>query len=93
MSPALVPISAYGGGVVVLPWEGLVLSVLALDPSGTPKNNDVAEAFDDGVRVLATGQVASTPFGLRGTQKAGFMWSDKERLSLTQDPATSPASC
>jgi porin len=41
MSPALVPISAYGGGVVVLPWEGLVLSVLALDPSGTPKNNDV----------------------------------------------------
>jgi hypothetical protein len=43
--------------------------------------------------VLATGQVASTPFGLRGTQKARFMWSDKERLSLTQDPATSPASC
>jgi porin len=87
MSLALVPISAYGGGVVVLPWEGLVLSVLALDPSGTPKNNDVTEAFDDGVMVLATGQVAITPFGLRGTQKAGFMWSDKVRLSLTQDPS------
>jgi hypothetical protein len=87
MSLALVPISAYGGGVVVLPWEGLVLSVLALDPSGTPKNNDVTEAFDDGVMVLATGRVAITPFGLRGTQKAGFMWSDKVRLSLTQDPS------
>jgi porin len=86
MSLALVPISAYGGGVVVLPWEGVVLSALALDPSGTPKNNDVTDAFEDGVMVLASGQVAIKPFGLHGTQKAGFMWSDKERLSLTQDP-------
>jgi porin len=87
MSFALVPISAYGGGVVVLPWEGVTLSALALDPSGTPKNNDVSEAFDDGVMVLASGQVAIKPFGLVGHQRLGFMWSDKERLSLDQDPA------
>ena len=87
MSLALVPISAYGGGVVALPWEGVVLSALVLDPSGTVKNNDVTEAFDDGVMVLATGQVAVKPFGLSGYQKASFMWSDKERLSLTQDPS------
>ena len=86
MSLAMVPISAYGGGLVALPWDGVVLSALVLDPSGTVKNNDVTDAFDDGVMVLGTGQVAITPFGLRGTQKAGFMWSDKERLSLTQDP-------
>ena len=86
MSFALVPISAYGGGVVVLPWDGVVLSGLVLDPSGTAKNNDVTDAFDDGVMVLGTGQVAIKPFGLRGHQKAGFMWSDKERLSLDQDP-------
>jgi porin len=87
MSLALVPLSAYGGGLVVLPWEGIVLTALVLDPSGTVENNDVTEAFDDGVMVLATGQVAVNPFGLRGTQKAGFMWSDKKRLSLTQDPS------
>jgi porin len=87
MSLALVPISAYGGGVVALPWKDVALSVLVLDPSGTVMNNDVTEAFDDGVMVLGTGQVAITPFGLRGTQRAGFMWSDKKRLSLDQDPS------
>jgi porin len=86
MSLALVPISAYGGGLVVLPWDGVVLTALVLDPSGTVKNNDVTDAFDDGVMVLGTGQVTITPFGLRGHQRAGFMWSDKERLSLVQDP-------
>jgi porin len=86
MSLALVPLSAYGGGLVVLPWEGVVLSALLLDPSGTVSNNDITEAFDDGFMVLGVGQAAITPFGLRGTQKAGFMWSDKTRLSLEQDP-------
>ena len=87
MSLALVPLSAFGGGLVALPWEGVVLSALVLDPSGTPESNDVSDAFDDGVMVLASGQVAVKPFGLRGHQKAGFMWSDKERLSLDQDPS------
>jgi porin len=86
-SLALVPISAYGGGLAALPWDGAVLSAMVLDPSGTATNNDVTEAFDDGVMVLASGQVAITPFGRRGTQKAGFMWSDKARLSLIQDPS------
>jgi porin len=85
MSLALVPISAYGGGVIALPWEGVVLSALVVDPSGTVSNNDVTEAFDDGVMVLASGAVAIKPFGLKGHQKAGFMWSDKTRLSLDQD--------
>jgi porin len=87
MSFALVPISAYGGGVVVLPWKGVVLSALVLDPDGTPLNNDITEAFDDGVMVLATGQVAVKPFGRKGTQKLGFMWSDGDRLSVDQDPS------
>jgi porin len=87
ISFALVPISAYGGGVVALPWDGVVLSALVLDPSGTPKNNDITDAFGDGVMLFATGQVAITPFGLKGTQKVGFMWSNQERLSLDQDPS------
>ncbi len=34
-----VPLSAYGGGVIALPTESIVLSVLALDPNGTATSN------------------------------------------------------
>lgn len=83
---ALVPISAYGGGLIVVPRENVVLSVLALDPRGTPENDDVGDAFDDGVMLLASGEVKIEPFGRRGLHKVGLMWSDEERLSLEQDP-------
>jgi porin len=87
MNLALVPISAFGGGFVVLPWDGVVLSALLLDPSGTPENNDVSEAFRDGFLVLGSGQVTIKPFGLIGHQSLGYMWSDKEHFSLNQDPS------
>jgi porin len=84
---ALVPVSAFGGGIVVLPWEGAVLSATVLDPSGSPTDNDLGDAFDDGVMVLASGKVTIKPFGLVGHQSLGGMWSNKERLSLIQDPS------
>jgi porin len=87
MNLALVPISAFGGGIVVLPWEDVVLSALVLDPSGTPTNNDLSEAFQDGVMVLGSGKVTIKPFGLVGHQSVGYMWSNKERFSLIQDPS------
>ena len=87
MTAALVPISAYGGGIVVLPWQGVALSALALDPSGTPGNSDVTEAFRDGVMVLASAQVDVKPFGLVGHQGVQGMWSNKEHFSLDQDPS------
>jgi porin len=70
MAAALIPISAYGGGIVV-PWDGFVLSALALDPSGTPTSNDITEAFDDGATVLASGKITIKPFGLIGHQSVG----------------------
>ncbi len=42
---------------MVLPWEGVVLSAMALDPSGPAMNNDISEAFRDGVLVLASAGV------------------------------------
>jgi porin len=87
MALTLVPISAYGGGVVVLPWESVILSAMALDASGTPTNNDISDAFDDGVTVVASGKVTIKPFGLVGNQSVGGMWSNKTHLSLKQDPA------
>jgi porin len=73
--------------VVALPWEGVVLQTMVLDPSGTPTNNDISEAFDDGVAVVASGQATIKPFGLVGHQTVGGFWSNKSRLSLTQDPS------
>ena len=87
MTLGLVPFSAYGGGIVVLPWEGATFNVGVIDPSGTPTNNDISEAFQDGVLVSGQGRVTIKPFGLVGHQLVGFMWSNKDRLSLEQDPA------
>jgi len=84
---ALVPISAYGGGVIGLPWEGVILSAMALDASGTPTKDDISKAFDDGTTVIASAQVKIKPFGLVGHQNLGGLWSDKSRISLIQDPS------
>ena len=83
----LVPISAFGGGIIVIPWENVLTSVLVLDPSGTPTNNDLSEAFQDGVALVAGGKVTIKPLGLVGHQQVGGMWSDKTRLALNQDPS------
>jgi porin len=87
MNLALVPLSAYGGGLIVLPWERLALSAMVLDPSGTPTNNDLSEAFEDGVMVLASAKATITPFARVGHQSVGYMWSNQERRALSQDPA------
>ncbi len=82
----LVPFSAYGGGIVVLPWEGATFTLSVIDPSGTPTNNDISEAFQDGILLNGQGRVTIKPFGLVGHQLVGFIWSNKDRLSLEQDP-------
>lgn len=87
MAAALFPLTAFGGGLVVLPWEGAVFTAAALDPNGTATNNDIGEAFKDGVLVAAEGRITITPFGLVGHQLVGGGWSNKERTSLQQDPS------
>jgi porin len=82
-----VPFAAFGGGVIALPTEDIIASVLALDASGTPISNDVGHAFKDGAMVVGGGGVTVRPWSLVGHQGLGFSWSDKQRLSLTQDPS------
>jgi porin len=83
---ALVPFSAYGGTLVFLPWDGAQFTAAVIDPSGSATNNDITEAFSDGVLVNGEGRVTIKPFGLVGHQLAGFVWSNKERFSFQQDP-------
>jgi porin len=87
MTLDLFPFTAYGGGIILAPWEGAVFTVSAVDPNGTASNNDISEAFGDGVLVSAEGRVEIKPFGLIGHQLVGFGWSNKERLALAQDPS------
>lgn len=87
MASALVPISAFGGGIVGLPMDGLKLSLSAIDPDGSPTNDDLGDAFENGVSILGGGTLDVEPFGLVGHQNFNFMWSDKSRVSLIQDPA------
>lgn len=82
-----VPLSAFGGAVIVLPREDIVLSAMALDPSGTPTSNDLGKAFSDGVLLMGNGQLTIKPFGLLGHQSVGVSWNNKQRFSLNQDPS------
>jgi porin len=81
-----VPISAFGGGAIVIPQQDILLSALALDPNGTPTSNDLGHAFSGGVEVLASGKLTIKPFGLVGHQSLGLSWNNKRRFSLIQDP-------
>ena len=64
-----------------------MLTASAIDPDGTPTDNDIGAAFRNGVMVLGGALLTIDPFGLVGHQNLNFMWSNKERLSLIQDPA------
>jgi porin len=87
MTAAVAPVSAWGGGVAILPWKGAKVSVSVLDPNGMPTENGFEDAFDGGILLGAEGRVTIKPFGLVGHQLIGFMWSNKEGPSLFQDPS------
>jgi len=86
LAAALAPISAYGGGLVLVPWKDALATVSVIDPSGTPGSNNLGKAFDDGVLVAPEARVTIRPFGLVGHQLVGGYWSNKERPTLDQDP-------
>jgi porin len=87
MTVEQVPLSAYGGGIIGLPTENIVLSAIALDPNGTPTSNSLNNAFNNGAMVVGGGKVTIKPFDLVGHQNVGFTWTNKERFSLEQDPS------
>jgi porin len=86
MTFALLPLSTFGGGIIVLPRDDIILSALALGPNGTPTSNDVGQAFD-GVLILGSGKLTVKPFGLVGHHSLGLTWNNKDRFSLDQDPS------
>ncbi|MDO9596101.1 MAG: carbohydrate porin [Azoarcus sp.] len=84
---AMVPLSAYGAGVVYLPTHDVTLAGMVLDANGTIMDDDLSEAFDDGLMALASLDVKIRPWGLPGHQNLTVAWSNKDRTSLVQDPS------
>jgi len=82
----LEPLSTFGGGVIGIPRQDILLSALVLGPNGTPTSDSPSQAFSGSALVLGSGQLTVKPFGLVGHQSMSFSWNNKERLSLTQDP-------
>jgi porin len=80
-----VPIATFGGGIIGIPREDILLSATVLGASGTPDSNDPGQAFG-GVMVIGSGQLTVKPFGLIGHQSLNVEWNNKQRFSLTQDP-------
>ncbi|MBW8327725.1 MAG: carbohydrate porin [Thiobacillus sp.] len=84
---AMVPLSAYGAGALYLPSHDVTLAAMVLDPNGTIENDDMGDAFNDGVMALVSADLKIKPGGLPGHQNLTLAWSNKDRTSLIQDPA------
>jgi len=83
---AMAPLSAYGAGALYLPSHDVTLAAMVLDPNGTIMNDDLGDAFNDGVMVIGSGDLKVKPGGLPGHQNLTLAWSNKDRTSLIQDP-------
>ena len=81
------PLSSFGGGVIALPREDIILSALALGANGTLTNDSVSDAFSNGVVVVGSAKLTISPFGLVGHQNVEYTWTDKDQLSLSQNPS------
>lgn len=84
---AMVPLSAYGAGALYLPSHEFMLAGMVLDANGTIKNDNLSDAFSDGMMALVSADLKVKPWGLPGHQNLTFAWSNKDRTSLIQDPS------
>ena len=86
LTAALAPISAWGGALVFLPWQGAMITAGVVDPDGSPTDNSFDHVFESGVMVTSEARFTVKPFGLVGHQLVGGLWSNKDRVALRQDP-------
>jgi porin len=84
---ALAPLSAYGAGAIYLPSHDVTLAAMVLDANGTIEDSDLGKAFKNGVTAIGSADLKIKPFGLPGHQNLAFLYSNKDRTSLTQDPS------
>ena len=87
LAAAMLPVSAFGAGVIYVPSPDVSFTALLLDPNGTIKSDDLSDTFDDGVFAAFSGEVKTNLFGYTGNQGLLLYWSNKDRTSLVQEPS------
>lgn len=81
-----VPTSFLGAGFIIIPAEGIIATTLALDTEGTASEAGFDTAFRGGTTLLQSLEFTVKPMGLVGHQRVSFMWTDKVRTQLDQNP-------
>jgi len=79
-----VPASAWGINLIGQPSDDLSLSLLAVNPDGTPTTNPV---FGDGIELNGGATLTIRPAGLVGHQGVSVSWNNEDRYSFEQDPS------
>lgn len=81
-----VPYTGLGIGLILVPSEDIVIQFLALDAEGSSTEDGFDTAFKDGTVFSLEGRVATNFFDLGGHQTLGGTYSDRNFVSLEQDP-------
>jgi porin len=81
-----VPYTGLGAGVILIPTDSVLFTALAIDTEGKANESGFDTVFDDGTTLSGELTVKIAPLGLPGHQRVGFMWSNKDFVSLEQDP-------
>lgn len=82
-----IPYSTFGAGFVVLGEGGVPIFTMSfLDPVERSTDNDISDAFSEGVTVAPELRVPVTLFDRPGHQLIGATWSSREYVALDQDP-------
>jgi len=81
-----VPYSALGMGFVFLPTKDAILSFSVIDSEGTTTRTGFDTLFKNGTTLGSELRLTVRPFGLTGHQLIGSGWSNKDFISLNQDP-------
>jgi porin len=87
MTLSQLPLSSFGGGIIAVPREDIILSALALGANGTPTSDSISDAFSNGVVAVGSANLTVKPFGLVGHQSIEYTWGNKDQLSLSQNPS------
>lgn len=81
-----IPYAGLGAGLILIPTDSVLFTALAIDTEGKAETSGFDTVFDDGTSLYGELTVKVAPFGLSGHQRLGFMWGEKDFVSLEQDP-------
>lgn len=81
-----VPYTALGAGLIFVPTPDIQVQFTVLDAEGSATDDGFDTVFKDGTVLALEGRIATNFFDLPGHQLLGGSWSNRNYVSLDQDP-------